>query len=265
MSGMFSLMGVLAFGGNAFGIRWKQGRDYSVFESTQPQGTTWLAGLEVLVRSVCLLVSLAAIGASVWASLSFIAVGRGYEPLRGWQRAIEGGMDGLTGYQLAALAVVVCVGVAVMVAARAALGALWARYPRRMNVAGWLIVLHALAFLALAMTGYRGKAGSETLWAFALDALVWVTRWIDAPAIVIATVYVTWRALAERVLTWRSVCVAGLMSAAFAAAWVTLLRVAGVDLAGTSTTVAAWMLSPVLLPLTASVLAPWSLSRLRHA
>jgi hypothetical protein len=27
---------------------------------------------------------------------------------------------------------------------------------------------------------------------------------------------------------------------------------------------AVWMLSPVLLPLMASVLAPWSLSRIRH-
>jgi hypothetical protein len=27
---------------------------------------------------------------------------------------------------------------------------------------------------------------------------------------------------------------------------------------------AFWMLSPVLLPLTGSVLAPWSLNRLRH-
>jgi hypothetical protein len=27
---------------------------------------------------------------------------------------------------------------------------------------------------------------------------------------------------------------------------------------------AVWMLSPALLPLTASVLAPWSLNRLRH-
>ena len=30
------------------------------------------------------------------------------------------------------------------------------------------------------------------------------------------------------------------------------------------TTDALWMLSPVLLPLTVSVLAPWSLSRIRH-
>jgi hypothetical protein len=270
MIGLFSPVAVLAFG-NAFGIRWKQGRSHSAFEAIQPQGTTWMASLKVLVRSGCVLAALSAIGVSVWASLSFIAVGeayeplRGYEPLRSWQHAIEAGIAAMTGYQRAALAIVVSVGVAVMVAARASLGALWTRYPRRMNIAGWLLMLHGLALLVLAMTGYRGKAGSETLWAFALDALVWVTRWIDAPAVVFATVYVTWRTLAERLLTPRAVCLAGLASGVFAAAWVTLLHAAGVELAGLSTIVAGWMLSPVLLPLMASVLASWSLSRVRHA
>jgi hypothetical protein len=270
MSGLFAPMVVLAFGANAFGIRWKQGRSRGVFEATQPLGTTRMASLKVLVRSGCLLAALAAVGVSVWASLTLIAVGEGYEPLpkyeplRGWQRAIEAGMAALTGYQLAALAVVVTVGVAVLVASRASLGALWARYPRRMNVAGWLLMLHGLVLVVLAMTGYRGQATSETLWAFLLDALGWVTRWVDAPAIVFATVYVSWRARSERLLSRRSVCLAGLASAAFAAAWVTLLRAAGVELAALSMTAAAWMLSPALLPITATVFAPWSLSRVRH-
>jgi hypothetical protein len=242
-----------------------------VFEATQPQGTAWIASVKVLVRSGCVLAACSAIAVSVWVSLAFIAVGdgqeplRGYEPLRSWHRAIEAGLAALTAYQLAALAIVVFIGVVVTIAAGAALGALWARYPRRMNVAGWLLLLHGLALLALAMTGYRGEAGSATLWAIVLDALVWVTRWIDAPLIVIATVYVSWRTLAERLLTPLSVCFAGLVSGAFAAAWVTLLQAAGVDLGGMSMTLAAWMLSPALLPLMASVLASWSLSRLRHA
>ena len=87
---MFSVLAVLTFGGNAFGIRRRQGRVYaSAFEATQPYGTARLAGLKVLVRSVCVLAALVAVGVSVWASLSFIAVGKGYEPLRSWQRAIE--------------------------------------------------------------------------------------------------------------------------------------------------------------------------------
>ena len=38
----------------------------------------------------------------------------------------------------------------------------------------------------------------------------------------------------------------------------------GVQLAGMSAANAIWMLSPVLLPLMAGVLAPWSLNRVRH-
>jgi hypothetical protein len=66
-------------------------------------------------------------------------------------------------------------------------------------------------------------------------------------------------------MTLRSACGAVLVSAAFGAAWVTLLRAAGVQLAGMPTTDAVWMLSPALLPPMVSVLAPWSPSRIRHA
>ena len=80
----------------------------------------------------------------------------------------------------------------------------------------------------------------------------------------LATVYLPWRAFAERLLTLRQACGVVLVSAAFGTAWLTLLRAAGVPLAGMPTTDAVWMLSPALLPLMASVLAPWSLSRIRH-
>ena len=39
----------------------------------------------------------------------------------------------------------------------------------------------------------------------------------------------------------------------------------GLQPAAMGATDAIWMLSPMLLPLMASVLAPWSLSRIRHA
>ena len=80
----------------------------------------------------------------------------------------------------------------------------------------------------------------------------------------LATVYLFWAAFAERLLTLRSACGAVLVSAAFGAAWLTVLRAAGVQLAGMPAMDAVWMLSPALLPLMASVLAPWSLSRIRH-
>jgi hypothetical protein len=54
------------------------------------------------------------------------------------------------------------------------------------------------------------------------------------------------------------------ISAAFAAAWLTVLQAAGVQLGEMRALDAVWILSPVLLPLTASVLSPWSFNRIRH-
>ena len=252
---MFSVLAVLILGVNAFGIRWRQGRVYaSAFEATQPYGTARLAGLKVLVRSVCVLPALIAVGLSVWASLSFIVVGKGGEYLRSGLRVIEGAVGALTGYQQVALAVVACIGVVVMVASVAAIMALAARYPRPLNIATCLYLLSwGLVLVLLALAGHRG-----------IGLLFGPTRLIDAPAIVLATVYLSWRAFAERLLTLRSACGVVLVSAAFGTAWLTMLRAAGVQLAGMPTTDAVWMLSPVLLPLMASVLAPWSLSRIRH-
>jgi hypothetical protein len=45
---------------------------------------------------------------------------------------------------------------------------------------------------------------------------------------------------------------------------VTVLRAAGIQFAAIPTADAVWLLSPMLLPLMVSVLAPWSLSRIRH-
>jgi hypothetical protein len=72
---VFSVPLVLTtLGGNAFGIRTRQGRTYfSAFESTQPYGTAQLAGIKVLVRTVCMLIALIAIGVSVWTSSSLMS------------------------------------------------------------------------------------------------------------------------------------------------------------------------------------------------
>jgi hypothetical protein len=90
------------------------------------------------------------------------------------------------------------------------------------------------------------------------------TRFIDAPVIVLATVYLSWRVFAERLLTLRWAFGIVLVSVAFGTGWVTVLRAAGVQLAAVPTMDAVWMLSPVLLPLMTSVFAPWSLGRIRH-
>jgi hypothetical protein len=267
---MFSLPAVLILGGNAFGIRARQGRTYaSAFEATQACGTARMAGLKVLVRSVCLLAALLTVGTSVWTSASVIPfdvlddndtlIEKSRSPLSGQMRAIESVVGAMSAHELLALALVTVIVVAVMVDSRAALAALRARYRRRLNIGGAVLLLHGFVLVLLALAGQRGF-GLETL----ADALFGATPWLAAAATVLATVYLCWTSLAERLLTLRHVCGAVLVSAAFAAAWVTLLRAAGVDLAGMPTTDAVWMLSPVLLTLMTSVLAPWSLSRVRH-
>jgi hypothetical protein len=89
-------------------------------------------------------------------------------------------------------------------------------------------------------------------------------RWIVSAAIVFTIVYVFWSGFAERVLTIRYASGAVAISAAFGAAWLTALHVAGVQLAGMSAMHAISVVWPALLPLMASGLAPWSYGRIRH-
>jgi hypothetical protein len=260
---------LLFLGSNAFGIRRKQGRTYaSAFDATQPYGAAQQAGLKVLVRAACVLGALIMVGVSVWASSSLVGEW-GPWPMDGkadasvgllkMRREIEEVFVGMTGYAFLALAVVTSIAVAVIVAWLAAGTALRTRYPRRMLVAGSLLLLYCLALIVLAVAEGNGIV-SEIL----LVAIVRATPWIAAAAMVFATVYLLWSGFAERALTARYACGALVVSVAFGAAWVMTLRAGGVQFDGMSTTDAVLILSPVLLPLMASVLSPWSFNRIRH-
>ena len=235
----------------------------SAFEATQAYGTAQLTALKLLVRSACVLAALIAVGVSAWTSLSILGdevfIQMWNVPLSSQLRAIKGAVAALTGYEQLALAIVAAVVVVVWVAAFAMLGALWTRYSRRVNIAGSLLLLYGLVLGLLALAGQRG-IGPE----IPLGAILRATSWVAASASVLATGYLLWRGFAEQLLTLRHACGAVLVSAAFGAAWLTLLRAAGVSLAGMPTTTYVWMLSPALLPLMVSALAPWSLSRVRH-
>jgi hypothetical protein len=243
-----------------FGTRIKQGRlERSDFDATLAIGSARLAGLKVIVRSACTLAALIALGVSVWGSLSFIEVGTGYEPLRSLQRLAGDAAGALTGGQEFALATVLLIGFIALGASHSALWALWTRYSRRMNIAALLLLLYALALALLALARRNGVAPE-----FLVDTVFGTTRWIAAAAIVLTVVYLFWSGLAERLLTLRYVGGALLVSAAFAVAWLTVLRAAGVQLAAMPAANAVLWLSPALLPLMGSVLAPWSFNRLRH-
>jgi len=269
LAAMLSVPAVLLLGGNAFGIRARQGRKYAnVYEATQAYGTARIAGLKVLVRSACLMAALVAVGTSIWTSASVIPfdvlgdqdtfIEKSRMPVSGWMRTIEGTVRAMSAYELFALAVVAAIVVAVMVTLRAAQPALRARYTRRMNIATWVVLLSAGALVLLVLATRRG-IGVELL----LNTIT-ATKWIAVAAMTLATAYLLWRVLAEQILTLRQACGAILMAAAFGVAWITVLQAVGVQLSERPAMDAAWMLSPALLTLMAAVLAPWSLSRVRH-
>ena len=258
-----SLVIVLSLAGNAFGIRRRQGRAYvSAFEATQAYGTAPLAVLKLLVKSVCVLAALVAIGVSVWISLPLLGdavfIQMWEVPLNSQLSVLKVAVAALAGYEQLALAVVAAGGVALWVAWWAALGALWTRYPRRLTIAVSLLLLYGLALALLALATWRGNGP-----AIPLGAILRATSWVAAAAIVSATAYFAWRTLVERLLTVRQAWGVVFVSTAFAAAWLTSLRTAGVSLADMPAADAVRMLAPALLPLTVSVLAPWSYSRIR--
>ena len=205
----------------------------SAFEATHAHGTAQLAALKVLVKSVCVLAAIIAIGVSVWISVPLLGdavfIQMWNVPLSSRLPAINGAIAALTGYEQLSLVVVAAVGVVIWVAAFAVLGALRTRYSRR--IVASLLLLYGLALVWLAV-GVR--MDPETASQFHLDVVYGAMRWIAAAAMVFTTVYVFWSGFAERVLTIRYASGAVAISAAFGAAWLTVLHMAGVQLAGMS-------------------------------
>ena len=127
----------------------------SAFEATQAYGTAQLAVLKVLVKSVCVLAAIIAIGVSVWISVPLLGdavfIQMWNVPLSSQLPAIKGAVAALTGYEQLSLVVVAAVGVVIWVAAFAVLGALWTRYSRRVNIAASSLLLYGLALVLLAV------------------------------------------------------------------------------------------------------------------
>jgi hypothetical protein len=258
---MFSVMFVapamlLFLGGNAFGIRRRQGRAYvSAFEATQPCGTAQLTSLKVLVRAVCLLVALIVIGVSAWTSSALASawgvwmVG-GHDSTAGWlQSRIAFGNEflwGPTGSEHVAQAVIAAISVVLMVDSFAAFMALRARYANRVLIAISALLLYGLGLVLLALAERKGIASM-----LLLHAVLSATAWLIAVALAFATVYLLWSGFAERALTTRYVFGAVAISVAFGVASLPSNSIASV--------LATW-----LLPLIICIVAPWSLSRLRH-
>jgi hypothetical protein len=250
---------LIALGGNAFGIRRKQGRRYtSAFEATQPSSTAQLASLKVLVRAGCVLVALTAIAASVWACSSFLGAWGTWTPEEGKnvlpelvnaRQKVAAALAGLTPSSYAALTIVAAIAVGAIVAWQAVREALRARYPRPLFVLQALPVVWSLVVIVLTFAIRKGF-GPVPL----VGQIVMVTFWITAAVMVLATIYLAWSGFVERVLTIRYACGALTIAVAFCLLWI----------AGTSATFVVEKLWLALLILTIGLLAPWSLNRARH-
>ncbi|HEX6637604.1 MAG TPA: hypothetical protein VF033_08095 [Steroidobacteraceae bacterium] len=260
---------LLLLGGNAFGIRRRQGRAYaSAFEITQPLGTARMAGLKLAVRTACTLVAMVMVGASVWFSSALLGAW-GSWVVEGGKDAVPEflkvrqnighGFDVVPAYALAAFSLIGAVSVTTTIALFATFTAIRARYPRHVLFAGAVMVGHGLLLIMLAIAGSRGIVpASLVLTAFA------ATGWFLIAGIVLATLYLFWTGFVERALTISYTSVALVISAAFAATWVVILQKSGVTLAGMSAAGIAGLAWPMLLPPLVFVAAPWSLGRLRH-
>lgn len=256
---------LFTLGSNAFGIRRKQGRIYlSAFDSTQPCGTAQLAGLKVLVRTICLLGAFIAVSASVWASSGFVAGWGGWMVAGGKdavpallkvrQLAVET-LDGMTAHAYLALALLAVIAVGGLVAWQAAREALRARYPRALLVIQWLPAVWGLAVILLALAGL-----SEVLPSFVARVFFISTFWLTAIALLVITLYVLWSGIAERALTTRYVFGAVAVSASFVGAWV--MGKPATNPFDASMIGILWLALAILMLM---VLAPWSLNRSRHA
>jgi len=216
------------------------------------------------VKSACVLAGLITIAVSFWISMPLLGDAVFVQiwgvPLASRRAVITDAFAALTGYEQLALAVVAVALVVVWVASWAALGALKTRYRVRINIAVCLLLLYGVFFVWLAVAvSVDPKATSQ----LHLDVVHRAMRWIAAAATVSTTLYVFWTGFAEHVVTTRYASGAVAISAAFAAAWLTVLHIAGVQLTEMSAMNALSVVWPALLPLMASGLAPWSYGRIR--
>jgi hypothetical protein len=263
---MMSVLTVMVLGGlNAFGIRWRQGGTY--FEATQPYSTVRLANLKVFVRSICLVAALLVVGGSMWAFLSAYPLLTGdklFWKMTGMAHIVflqgaERAFGALAGYEKLSLVVVAFMGVFVWVASLAVILPLWARYPRRGNIAASVLLIGGLSLSTLVLAG-RLDLVPEGLVVTAFA----VTRWLLIAATLFVTIYLAWDTLAERLLRSRDALGAVAVAIAFGAASLTLLHSDGLRLADLPASTLVSVLTLLLVPLMLMLLVPWSLSRYRH-
>jgi hypothetical protein len=220
---------------------------FSPFEAARAIDTGELIGLQVLVTSLCIAGAWLLMATSVWLSLPLLRDIHDY----GSPTALALELMQTHGLRAMSAAVIGLCLLATALALMAAARALASAY-------GWRLWVGALAVLLYVIAMLIGVA-REWIDAAVIDAHLWAL----AIAIPVATLLVSLRVLAGGVLTARQAVVVSIIFLVFAVLYLDMLRAN--DVTDASPAVEALALASTLLPLLAAGLAPWSLSRIRHA
>lgn len=218
----------------------------NAFESTRAVGTARLIGMQVIVTVACTLASWTLIGTSVGLSL----------PLLGDVQALDeaaAAIRALPGYRLAGMAAIVVTLLATIVAFLLAFKLLTSVFAKRLYVGLLALGLYAMALLLATAKAWVGMS------------LVEAHLWAAAALVPVCAILLFRRVLLDGVLMLRQAGAAALAWGVFAAIYVLILRSSGIYLSEAPAAVSALWIASSLLPLAAFALAPWALSRVRHA
>lgn len=221
----------------------------SVFEAVRPAATTRLAAVQVVVAVTSILGAWALLGASLWLSLPHFRATVDSAPL---QRTLVATIAAWPAARLVLAPIVSIVAFATVVAALAALRA----YSVCHGIWVWLGALGVAAYAI----GVAVAVATETLSA----AVIGLHFWALALAIPLLTARLIMRALADGLLSLGACAWMLAAWAAFAAVAAYLAHDLGFAVTDLPKATAALAAACLVLPLTAAVLAPWSLRSIRH-
>jgi hypothetical protein len=222
----------------------------NAFEATRPIATARLAAVQIAVAAGAILGAWTFIAVSFWFSLRLAGADIVIASL---PDMIAAALSATPILRLLGVAAVAVVALSTVVALLAAIRAFAAVYGKRLWVGALGLGLYAIFMLfAVATDRWSGAAVGAHLWAL-------------AAVIPAGTAFVMVRAIAERIVLPRHAFAAFAVWAAFTTVGWLVLRDFGFTLEGLAPALAALVLAAALLPLTASMLAVWSLGLIRHA
>lgn len=222
----------------------------NAFEATRPIGTARLAAVQIAVAAGGILGAWVFIAASLWLSLPLVGT---ETPLATLPERLAASVQAIPAGRLAGVTVVGLVVFSTALALLATIRAFAVVYGTRL----WVVMLAVGLYAIFVMF-----AVGTDLWG---PAAIGIHLWALAVAIPVATGFVMVRALVDRMLRLHHAGAALAISGAFIALCWLVAGELGITLEGLAPAVAALTLAALLLPLTGSMSAIWSLGRIRHA